>query len=170
MIVEEIEKVVYGFFVEVWEIDINYSFEGGIGVVVELYVVFDEFMIGLKQIVKGLWVFVMRVFDEVWEQIKVGIIIGYSMVGIVDVYEEELVEKVGFFSVFKQMLVDKIGKEIEEMRKEDMKELFEYVFYFLFKWFEWIEKNIDMEEKLEQMGDDECLKKFVEDMFVLLIE
>lgn len=158
MTAEEIEKAAHGFLAEAREIDINHSFEGGTGVVVESYVAPDEFMIGSKQIAKGSWVLVTRASDEVWEQIKAGIITGYSMAGTADVYEEEPVEKAGFFSVFKQMLADKTGKETEEMRKEDMKESFEHALYPLLKRLERIEKNTDTEEKPEQTGDDERLK------------
>ncbi|MCG8395619.1 XkdF-like putative serine protease domain-containing protein [Bacillus atrophaeus] len=170
MTVEEIEKAAHGFLAEAREIDINHSFEGGTGVVVESYVAPDDFMIGSKQITKGSWVLVTRASDEVWEQIKAGIITGYSMAGTADVYEEEPVEKAGFLSIFKQMLADKTGKETEEMRKEDMKESFEHALYPLLKRLERIEKNTDTEEKPEQTGDDEHLKKLVEDMLAPLIE
>ncbi|OUL07008.1 XkdF-like putative serine protease domain-containing protein [Bacillus spizizenii] len=170
MTAEEIEKAAHGFLAEAREIDINHSFEGGTGVVVESYVAPDDFMIGSKQIAKGSWVLVTRASDEVWEQIKAGIITGYSMAGTADVYEEEPVEKAGFFSVFKQMLADKTGKETEEMRKEDMKESFEHALYPLLKRLERIEKNTDTEEKPEQTGDDERLKKLVEDLLAPLIE
>ncbi|MBY4603530.1 MULTISPECIES: XkdF-like putative serine protease domain-containing protein [Bacillus] len=170
MTAEEIEKAAHGFLAEAREIDINHSFEGGTGVVVESYVAPDDFMIGTKQITKGSWVLVTRASDEVWEQIKAGIITGYSMAGTADVYEEEPVEKAGFFNVFKQMLADKTGKETEEMRKEDMKESFEHALYPLLKRLERIEKNTDTEEKPEQTGDDERLKKLVEDMLAPLIE
>lgn len=170
MTAEEIEKAAQGFLAEAREIDINHSFEGGTGVVVESYVAPDDFMIGSKRITKGSWVLVTRASDEVWEQIKAGIITGYSMAGTADVYEEEPVEKAGFFSVFKQMLADKTGKETEEMRKEDMKESFEHALYPLLKRLERIEKNTDTEEKPEQTGDDERLKKLVEDMLAPLIE
>ncbi|NTU17260.1 XkdF-like putative serine protease domain-containing protein [Bacillus subtilis] len=170
MTAEEIEKAAHGFLAEAREIDINHSFEGGTGVVVESYVAPDDFMIGSKWITKGSWVLVTRASDEVWEQIKAGIITGYSMAGTADVYEEEPVEKAGFFSVFKQMLADKTGKETEEMRKEDMKESFEHALYPLLKRLERIEKNTDTEEKPEQTGDDERLKKLVEDMLAPLIE
>ncbi|MCY9373864.1 XkdF-like putative serine protease domain-containing protein [Bacillus sp. T17B1] len=170
MTAEEIEKAAHGFLAEAREIDINHSFEGGTGVVVESYVAPDDFMIGSKQIAKGSWVLVTRASDEVWEQIKAGIITGYSMAGTADVYEEEPVEKAGFFSVFKQMLADKTGKETEEMRKEDMKESFEHALYPLLKRLERIEKNTDTGEKAEQTGDDERLKKLVEDMLAPLIE
>lgn len=170
MTAEEIEKAAHGFLAEAREIDINHSFEGGTGVVVESYVAPDDFMIGSKRITKGSWVLVTRASDEVWEQIKAGIITGYSMAGTADVYEEEPVEKAGFFSVFKQMLADKTGKETEEMRKEDMKESFEHALYPLLKRLERIEKNTDTEEKPEQTGDDERLKKLVEDMLAPLIE
>ncbi|AUZ26046.1 phage portal protein [Bacillus subtilis] len=170
MTAEEIEKAAHGFLAEAREIDINHSFEGGTGVVVESYVAPDDFMIGSKQITKGSWVLVTRASDEVWEQIKAGIITGYSMAGTADVYEEEPVEKAGFFSVFKQMLADKTGKETEEMRKEDMRESFEHALYPLLKRLERIEKNTDTEEKPEQTGDDERLKKLVEDMLAPLIE
>lgn len=141
MTAEEIEKAAHGFLAEAREIDINHSFEGGTGVVVESYVAPDDFMIGSKRITKGSWVLVTRASDEVWEQIKAGIITGYSMAGTADVYEEEPVEKAGFFSVFKQMLADKTGKETEEMRKEDMKESFEHALYPLLKRLERIEKT-----------------------------
>ncbi|MGG1245950.1 XkdF-like putative serine protease domain-containing protein [Bacillus spizizenii] len=170
MTAEEIEKAAHGFLAEAREIDINHSFEGGTGVVVESYVAPDDFMIGSKQIAKGSWVLVTRASDEVWEQIKAGIITGYSMAGTADVYEEEPVEKAGFFSVFKQMLADKTGKETEEMRKEDMKESFEHALYPLLKRLERIEKNTDTGEKAERTGDDERLKKLVEDMLAPLIE
>ncbi|TXF72075.1 phage portal protein [Bacillus subtilis] len=170
MTAEEIEKAAHGFLAEAREIDINHSFEGGTGVVVESYVAPDDFMIGSKRITKGSWVLVTRASDEVWEQIKAGIITGYSMAGTADVYEEEPVEKAGFFSVFKQMLADKTGKETEEMRKEDMKESFEHALYPLLKRLERIEKNTDTEEKPEQTGNDERLKKLVEDMLAPLIE
>ncbi|MCY7894210.1 XkdF-like putative serine protease domain-containing protein [Bacillus vallismortis] len=170
MTAEEIEKAAHGFLAEAREIDINHSFEGGTGVVVESYVAPDDFMIGSKQIAKGSWVLVTRASDEVWEQIKAGIITGYSMAGTADVYEEEPVEKAGFFSVFKQMLTDKTGKGTEEMRKEDMKESFEHALYPLLKRLERIEKNTNMEEKPEQTGDDERLKTLVEDMIAPLIE
>ncbi|KJJ42979.1 phage portal protein [Bacillus subtilis] len=170
MTAEEIEKAAHGFLAEAREIDINHSFEGGTGVVVESYVAPDDFMIGSKQITKGSWVLVTRASDEVWEQIKAGIITGYSMAGTADVYEEEPVEKAGFFSVFKQMLADKTGKETEEMRKEDMRESFEHALYPLLKRLERIEKNTDAEEKPEQTGDDERLKKLVEEMLAPLIE
>ncbi|OLQ57884.1 phage portal protein [Bacillus licheniformis] len=170
MTAEEIEKAAHGFLAEAREIDINHSFEGGTGVVVESYVAPDDFMIGSKQITKGSWVLVTRASDEVWEQIKAGIITGYSMAGTADVYEEEPVEKAGFFSVFKQMLADKTGKETEEMRKEDMRESFEHALYPLLKRLERIEKNTDTEEKPEQTGDDERLKKLVEEMLAPLIE
>ncbi|MFP7232019.1 XkdF-like putative serine protease domain-containing protein [Bacillus subtilis] len=170
MTAEEIEKAAHGFLAEAREIDINHSFEGGTGVVVESYVAPDDFTIGSKRITKGSWVLVTRASDEVWEQIKAGIITGYSMAGTADVYEEEPVEKSGFFSVFKQMLADKTGKETEEMRKEDMRESFEHALYPLLKRLERIEKNTDTEEKPEQTGDDERLKKLVEDMIAPLIE
>lgn len=141
MTAEEIEKAAHGFLADAREIDINHSFEGGTGVVVESYVAPDDFIIGTKRITKGSWVLVTRASDEVWEQIKAGIITGYSMAGTADVYEEEPVEKAGFLSVFKQLLADKTGKETEEMRKEDMRESIEHALYPLLKRLETIEKT-----------------------------
>ncbi|WP_258729060.1 XkdF-like putative serine protease domain-containing protein [Bacillus atrophaeus] len=184
MTAAEIEKAAHGFLAEARNIDINHNFQSGTGEVVESYVAPDDFQIGTRLIKKGSWVLVTRAADEVWEQIKAGVITGYSMAGTADTHEEEPDEKAsGLMGVFKQLLSDrdsqrglktrfqKMGEDTKDMKKEDMKESIEHALYPLLKRLDAIEKNTEAaEEKPEQTEEEERLKKLVEDMLAPLVE
>ena len=120
-------------------IDTNHNFEGGTGEVVESYVAPDDFEIGNAVIRKGSWVLVTKASDEVWDQIKAGIITGYSMAGTADVYEEPAEKQAGLFGAVKQFLDrdrksrNRKGEDLNKMRKEDVRESIEHALHPLLK-------------------------------------
>ncbi|KXZ19013.1 phage portal protein [Bacillus nakamurai] len=176
MTAEEIEKAAHGFLADARNIDTNHNFEGGTGEVVESYVAPDDFQIGGAQIRKGSWVLVTKASDEVWEQIKAGVITGYSMAGTADVYEEPEDKQAGLFGVVKQLLDRdrksryRKGEDMKKMKKEDLRESIEHALYPLLKRLDNMDQNTDAQDASSAPPDDEKLKKLVEDMLAPIIK
>lgn len=172
MTAEEIEKAAHGFLADARNIDTNHNFEGGTGEVVESYVAPDDFEIGNAVIRKGSWVLVTKASDEVWDQIKAGVITGYSMAGTADVYEEPAEKQAGLIGAVKQFLDRdrksryRKGEDLNKMRKDDLRESIEHALHPLLKRLDNMEQNT--EEPAQ--SDEEKLKTLVEDMLAPIIK
>ncbi|MCZ4248269.1 XkdF-like putative serine protease domain-containing protein [Bacillus amyloliquefaciens] len=176
MTAEEIEKAAHGFLADARNIDTNHNFEGGTGEVVESYVAPDDFEIGNAVIRKGSWVLVTKASDEVWDQIKAGVITGYSMAGTADVYEEPEEKQAGLFSAVKQFLDRdrksryRKGEDLNKMRKEDVRESIEHALHPLLKRLDSLDQNTDDKDGAAAPSDEEKLKTLVEDMLAPIIK
>ncbi|OIK22587.1 XkdF-like putative serine protease domain-containing protein [Bacillus amyloliquefaciens] len=176
MTAEEIEKAAHGFLADARNIDTNHNFEGGTGEVVESYVAPDDFEIGNAVIRKGSWVLVTKASDEVWDQIKAGIITGYSMAGTADVYEEPEEKQAGLFGAVKQFLDRdrksryRKGEDLNKMRKEDVRESIEHALHPLLKRLDSLDQNTDDKDGAAAPSDEEKLKTLVEDMLAPIIK
>ncbi|MDA1742232.1 XkdF-like putative serine protease domain-containing protein [Bacillus cereus] len=93
MTAEEIEKAAHAFLKDSRDIDKQHDFVSGAGELVESYIAPDDLEINGQTITKGSWVIATKATDEVWEQIQNGDITGYSMAGIAEVEEQEVVSK-----------------------------------------------------------------------------
>ncbi|AQY42394.1 XkdF-like putative serine protease domain-containing protein [Bacillus thuringiensis] len=93
MTAEEIEKAAHEFLKDSRDIDKQHDFVPGAGELVESYIAPDDLEINGQTITKGSWVIATKATDEVWEQIQNGDITGYSMAGIAEVEEQEVVSK-----------------------------------------------------------------------------
>ncbi len=176
MTAEEIEKAAHGFLADARNIDTNHNFEGGTGEVVESYVAPDDFEIGNAVIRKGSWVLVTKASDEVWDQIKAGVITGYSMAGTADVYEEPEEKQAGLFGAVKQFLDRdrksryRKGEDLNKMRKEDVRESIEHALHPLLKRLDSLDQNTDDKDGGAAPSDEEKLKTLVEDMLAPIIK
>ncbi|AIU81388.1 hypothetical protein WYY_13400 [Bacillus velezensis M27] len=176
MTAEEIEKAAHGFLADARNIDTNHNFEGGTGEVVESYVAPDDFEIGNAVIRKGSWVLVTKASDEVWDQIKAGIITGYSMAGTADVYEEPAEKQAGLFGAVKQFLDrdrksrNRKGEDLNKMRKEDVRESIEHALHPLLKRLDSLDQNTEDKDGAAAPSDEEKLKTLVEDMLAPIIK
>ncbi|MCR9037786.1 XkdF-like putative serine protease domain-containing protein [Bacillus sp. L381] len=176
MTAEEIEKAAHGFLADARNIDTNHNFEGGTGEVVESYVAPDDFEIGNAVIRKGSWVLVTKASDEVWDQIKAGVITGYSMAGTADVYEEPEEKQAGLFGAVKQFLDRdrksryRKGEDLNKMRKEDIRESIEHALHPLLKRLDSLDQNTDDKDGATATSDEEKLKTLVEDMLAPIIK
>lgn len=176
MTAEEIEKAAHGFLADARNIDTNHNFEGGTGEVVESYVAPDDFEIGNAVIRKGSWVLVTKASDEVWDQIKAGVITGYSMAGTADVYEEPEEKQAGLFGAVKQFLDRerksryRKGEDLNKMRKEDVRESIEHALHPLLKRLDSLDQNTDDKDGAAAPSDEEKLKTLVEDMLAPIIK
>ncbi|MEH6967894.1 XkdF-like putative serine protease domain-containing protein [Bacillus velezensis] len=176
MTAEEIEKAAHGFLADARNIDTNHNFEGGAGEVVESYVAPDDFEIGNAVIRKGSWVLVTKASDEVWDQIKAGIITGYSMAGTADVYEEPAEKQAGLFGAVKQFLDrdrksrNRKGEDLNKMRKEDVRESIEHALHPLLKRLDSLDQNTEDKDGAAAPSDEEKLKTLVEDMLAPIIK
>ncbi|AOC90684.1 XkdF-like putative serine protease domain-containing protein [Bacillus amyloliquefaciens] len=176
MTAEEIEKAAHGFLADARNIDTNHNFEGGTGEVVESYVAPDDFEIGNAVIRKGSWVLVTKASDEVWDQIKAGVITGYSMAGTADVYEEPEEKQAGLFGAVKQFLDRdrksryRKGEDLNKMRKEDVRESIEHALHPLLKRLDSLDQNTDDKDGATATSDEEKLKTLVEDMLAPIIK
>ncbi|RDY83836.1 XkdF-like putative serine protease domain-containing protein [Bacillus amyloliquefaciens] len=176
MTAEEIEKAAHGFLADARNIDTNHNFEGGTGEVVESYVAPDDFEIGNAVIRKGSWVLVTKASDEVWDQIKAGVITGYSMAGTADVYEEPEEKQAGLFGAVRQFLDRdrksryRKGEDLNKMRKEDVRESIEHALHPLLKRLDSLDQNTDDKDGATATSDEEKLKTLVEDMLAPIIK
>ncbi|OCB96867.1 Site-specific DNA-methyltransferase (adenine-specific) [Bacillus amyloliquefaciens] len=176
MTAEEIEKAAHGFLADACNIDTNHNFEGGTGEVVESYVAPDDFEIGNAVIRKGSWVLVTKASDEVWDQIKAGVITGYSMAGTADVYEEPEEKQAGLFGAVKQFLDRdrksryRKGEDLNKMRKEDVRESIEHALHPLLKRLDSLDQNTGDKDGAAAPSDEEKLKTLVEDMLAPIIK
>lgn len=176
MTAEEIEKAAHGFLADARNIDTNHNFEGGTGEVVESYVAPDDFEIGNAVIRKGSWVLVTKASYEVWDQIKAGVITGYSMAGTADVYEEPEEKQAGLFGAVKQFLDRdrksryRKGEDLNKMRKEDVRESIEHALHPLLKRLDSLDQNTDDKDGAAAPSDEEKLKTLVEDMLAPIIK
>ncbi|MES5394892.1 XkdF-like putative serine protease domain-containing protein [Bacillus amyloliquefaciens] len=176
MTAEEIEKAAHGFLADARNIDTNHNFEGGTGEVVESYVAPDDFEIGNAVIRKGSWVLVTKASDEVWDQIKAGVITGYSMAGTADVYEEPEEKQAGLFGAVKQFLDRdrksryRKGEDLNKMRKEDVRESIEHALHPLLKRLDSLDQNTDDKDGAAAPSDEEKLKTLVEGMLAPIIK
>lgn len=176
MTAEEIEKAAHGFLADARNIDTNHNFEGGTGEVVESYVAPDDFEIGNAVIRKGSWVLVTKASDEVWDQIKAGVITGYSMAGTADVYEEPEEKQAGLFGAVKQFLDRdrksryRKGEDLNKMRKEDVRESIEHALHPLLKRLDSLDQNTDDKDGATAPSDEEKLKTLVEGMLAPIIK
>ncbi|MEC1928299.1 XkdF-like putative serine protease domain-containing protein [Bacillus amyloliquefaciens] len=176
MTAEEIEKAAHGFLADARNIDTNHNFEGGTCEVVESYVAPDDFEIGNAVIRKGSWVLVTKASDEVWDQIKAGVITGYSMAGTADVYEEPEEKQAGLFGAVKQFLDRdrksryRKGEDLNKMRKEDVRESIEHALHPLLKRLDSLDQNTDDKDGAAAPSDEEKLKTLVEDMLAPIIK
>ncbi|HDR6825841.1 TPA: hypothetical protein QCV86_003034 [Bacillus thuringiensis] len=93
MTAEEIEKAAHEFLKDSRDIDKQHDFVPGAGELVESYIAPDDLVINDQTITKGSWIIATKATDEVWEQIQNGDITGYSMAGIAEVEEQEVVSK-----------------------------------------------------------------------------
>lgn len=93
MTAEEIEKAAHEFLKDSRDIDKQHDFVPGAGELVESYIAPDDLVINGQTITKGSWVIATKATDEVWEQIQNGDITGYSMAGVAEVEEQEVVSK-----------------------------------------------------------------------------
>ncbi|MDA2113237.1 XkdF-like putative serine protease domain-containing protein [Bacillus cereus] len=93
MTAEEIEKAAHEFLKDSRDIDKQHDFVPGAGELVESYIAPDDLVINGQTITKGSWIIATKATDEVWEQIQNGDITGYSMAGIAEVEEQEVVSK-----------------------------------------------------------------------------
>lgn len=176
MTAEEIEKAAHGFLADARNIDTNHNFEGGTGEVVESYVAPDDFEIGNAVIRKGSWVLVTKASDEVWDQIKAGVITGYSMAGTADVYEEPAEKQAGLIGAVKQFLDRdrksryRKGEDLNKMRKDDLRESIEHALHPLLKRLDSMEQNTEDKDGAPAQSDEEKLKTLVEDMLAPIIK
>jgi hypothetical protein len=132
MSAEEIRKAAWRFAKDSDKVDVQHSFSAAPGIsVVESYIAPCDMRIGEQLIAKGTWLMSVEVCnDEVWEQVRKGVITGFSMGGfgryaVEDVPERELealrsAEKGGLFKRLAAALRYESESENEAKEVEDM--------------------------------------------------